>query len=370
MNFRIHRNHTLVTPPREFPTIHLPDRQSAGDPDLWAQVLQRAFNLFYGAAAVKRITIGRKGRHFYEWTVQLFDGNQPSWVVPHLPTILGSIRSTRASGGFAGPEGIRVIGPGAPEGAHFVSEDAASADKKAAPRAGARAPEPKLPTAIDVIEMSERFKSHRGNTQLLLNDVQKITDEQWPVADPRYEGNSAEQIASMLHPIERKIGGAKTVRIDMTLAKLMADLDSVIEDFAAAENNVAWARKGLAPRQAAADAPAPPEPKLPTAFELKEMSDRFKAHRDNVQSLLNDAQKITSERWPVSDPYCVANLAEQFVVMLHPIEMKTRRAKTIEIDMTLASLMADLDDIIEDFEPGENQGAWAKEVLASPDAGN
>ncbi len=122
-NFRIHRDHVRVVPPSDFPKIHLPDRRQAGDPDLWAQVLQRAFNLFYGAAAVESITIGRKGRHFYEWTIQLFDGNDPSWLVPHLPRILRMIRSTRTSGGFDGPEGIRVIGPGGSEAAHFASED-------------------------------------------------------------------------------------------------------------------------------------------------------------------------------------------------------------------------------------------------------
>src|SRR5205823_1420060 len=75
-NFRVHRDLGRVTPPTEFPSIHLPEGEGAGDPDRWAQSLRRAVNFFYGAAAVESVHIGRKGRHFYEWTIQLFDGNQ------------------------------------------------------------------------------------------------------------------------------------------------------------------------------------------------------------------------------------------------------------------------------------------------------
>lgn len=123
-NFRIHRDHVRVTPPGEFPPIHLPGSDKVGDPDQWAQLLQRAVNFFYGAAAVESITIGRRGRHFYEWIIQLFEGNQPSCLVLHLPQILETIRSTRSRGGFDGPDGIRVIGPGGSEAAHFTSDEA------------------------------------------------------------------------------------------------------------------------------------------------------------------------------------------------------------------------------------------------------
>ena len=92
-NYRNHRDHARVAPPSEFPPIHCPQKDGIGDPDQWAQSLQRVVNFFYGAAAVEHVTIGRRGRHFYEWSIQLFDGNQPSWLAPHLPRILSEIRT-------------------------------------------------------------------------------------------------------------------------------------------------------------------------------------------------------------------------------------------------------------------------------------
>jgi len=121
-NFRIHCDQSRVTPSSEFPTFRLPGSVNVGDPDLWAQAIRRAVNFFYGAAAVEGITIGRKGRNFHEWSVRLFDGNQASWLDPHLPHMLDEIRSSRSEGGFGGPDGIRVKGSGGSEAAHFVSD--------------------------------------------------------------------------------------------------------------------------------------------------------------------------------------------------------------------------------------------------------
>ncbi len=123
INFRIHRDHTREVPEADFPPIRQPSRDEAGDADFWAQSLRRAINFFYGAAAVDQIKIGRKGRNFYEWNIELFDGNQPSWLTTHLPKILEIIRAARSNAGFDGPDGLRVIGSDGTEIAHFISQD-------------------------------------------------------------------------------------------------------------------------------------------------------------------------------------------------------------------------------------------------------
>ena len=122
VNFRTHRSLDRAHPPASFPPISLAhnqrgndidaSREQVKDRDLWVRSLRRSFNFFYGAAAVDSIVIGGKGPSFYEWTIQLFEGNPPGWVTPHLPGILGTIRTTRAHYRFDGPEGIRVKGPG------------------------------------------------------------------------------------------------------------------------------------------------------------------------------------------------------------------------------------------------------------------
>ncbi len=475
-NYRIHRDHARAVPPSEFPPMQVPDGDGIGDTEQWAQSLRRAVNLFYGAAAVEHVNIGRKGRHFYEWSVQLFDGNQPSWLAPHLPQILNKIRFTRSDGGFKGPDGIRVIGSSGSEASHFSSNEAedgrsrfldipsgtecrltvggkshvgvvrngqlkvgrrspfnslsaayqdivgrpgnawkawelrlpnsaewlradslrtrlgamaevvAEHDKEeATTRNGLPALSPgqpedetalkpatnvsalKLPTALELKEMSGRLKSHRDNLQFLLKDVQKITDEQWPVADPDYEGNLVERIAWMLKPIDIKTDGAKALVVDLTLARLIASLDDIIENFEPGKNQGKWAKQVLCSPEVAART-SEQNLKLPTAFGLKEVSYRFKMHRDNTQLLLTDVQKIADDRWPVADPYYQGNLAEQFASMLDPFDIETEGAKIMEMDSTLASLVVDLNGIIEDFDPGENQGEWAKEVNRSPGA--
>jgi len=111
-------------PPDAFPSIHPPAKAHLGDPGSWEQALRRAVNFFYGAAAVESIEIKGRGRFFYEWVVHLFEANSPSWIAPHLPGLLVSIRSARSAGRFDGPSGLRVVGPGGVEAAHFLEHDA------------------------------------------------------------------------------------------------------------------------------------------------------------------------------------------------------------------------------------------------------
>ena len=125
VNFHTHRSLDRGHAPAIFPPLsmvqkdrganYLASRDEVKDRDLWARSLRRAVNLFYGAAAVDSVLIGGKGPTFYEWTIQLFEGNPPEWISPHLPAILESIRKTRSAFRFDGPERIRVTGPGGQE---------------------------------------------------------------------------------------------------------------------------------------------------------------------------------------------------------------------------------------------------------------
>jgi hypothetical protein len=71
-------------------------------------MLRRAVNLFYGAAAVSEILIGKKGLAFYDWSIVLVKGNDPKWIEPHLPQIVEEVQNARRHGGKNGPETLRV----------------------------------------------------------------------------------------------------------------------------------------------------------------------------------------------------------------------------------------------------------------------
>lgn len=123
VNFRVHRDCSLAVAPVTFTSVCIPNQGHEGDPVRWEQSLRRAVNFFYRAAAVESITIGRKERHFYEWTLNLYEGNDPSWLKAFLPEILSKIRATRSKARLESPEGIRVNGHLHPETAYFIEVD-------------------------------------------------------------------------------------------------------------------------------------------------------------------------------------------------------------------------------------------------------
>lgn len=92
LNFRVQHNQCLTNMPEIFPDFELPLISSAKDAVEWKQFLQRTINFHYRCAAVCQIHIGARGRDFYEWRVELCDGNDPAWLVPHIKPLVLAIR--------------------------------------------------------------------------------------------------------------------------------------------------------------------------------------------------------------------------------------------------------------------------------------
>ncbi len=126
IDFRIHRDGSLVDAPVGFPEIYHPSEGDARDRDVWVQCLRMVVNFFYRAAAVEKVIIGAQGTNFYEWTFQLYEGNEPSWLRNHLPRLLAKIREVRSAAQIKGPDGLRVPSPGRPEAAYFVEDESIS----------------------------------------------------------------------------------------------------------------------------------------------------------------------------------------------------------------------------------------------------
>jgi hypothetical protein len=123
------------------------------------------------------------------------------------------------------------------------------------------------------------------------------------------------------------------------------------------------------PGKAFAPGPASqPKRKLPTAAAVKEMGARFKSHAQALRDLLSDVQVMAEQNWPIADPDFDGNLSHQIVLMLEVLNHSTEGAEVVELDTTLATLIADVDAIADDWNPGKDQGAWVKQVLASPEA--
>jgi len=75
VNFRIHKT-IFSVPPGKFQALELP--KGAVDSEEWEKFIRRTINLFYGCNVVDYVTIGKRGRYFYEWYVYLYSGNIPS----------------------------------------------------------------------------------------------------------------------------------------------------------------------------------------------------------------------------------------------------------------------------------------------------
>jgi ATP-dependent helicase IRC3 len=102
INFLIHRNGALNSPPGEVPTFELPEKSVARDSDEWSRFLRKSLNFFYKSAAVSDVHIGGRGINFYEWRITLCEGNDPEWLRPHLQNLVrriqGRIGEARSDG--------------------------------------------------------------------------------------------------------------------------------------------------------------------------------------------------------------------------------------------------------------------------------
>jgi hypothetical protein len=93
VNFRIQRNQCLTSNPAYLPEFDMPVGTGAKEALQWKRYLQRTINFYFQGAAVSKIHIGARGRDFYEWEVELCDGNDPAWLAPHLKTLVTRIRA-------------------------------------------------------------------------------------------------------------------------------------------------------------------------------------------------------------------------------------------------------------------------------------
>jgi superfamily II DNA or RNA helicase len=92
INFRIQHNQCLKTGPATFPEFDMPTGQAAKEALQWKRYLQRTINSYYQGSAVSNIHIGSRGRDFYEWKIELWDGNDPAWLAPYLKQLVSRIR--------------------------------------------------------------------------------------------------------------------------------------------------------------------------------------------------------------------------------------------------------------------------------------
>ena len=91
------------------------------------------------------------------------------------------------------------------------------------------------------------------------------------------------------------------------------------------------------------------------------MGERLKTHAQGVRDLLADIQTIVEQGWPCTNPDMPGHLVEQIASMIQPIDVETEGVKTLEIDMTLANLVVNLDTIAADMLSGPDQGEWREQ---------
>jgi len=126
-NFRKHRDPERMAPSKSLPNLRIKNLVLVGNPDFWCMTLRRSINLFYGAAAVGEVKIGKRGRSFYDWSIELLGENDGRWIEPHLRQLVEEIREARSRAGKEGPEGIRVKGAGGVEVVYFTGVDVGEA---------------------------------------------------------------------------------------------------------------------------------------------------------------------------------------------------------------------------------------------------
>lgn len=101
---------SLSVPPRSLEHFDGPD--DASDRSHWERFLRRTINFTFQCAAVSNITIGGRGPTYYNWTIELVRGNQPSWLGPFLHALFEKIQSARAKAGKPEILSIAVTAPG------------------------------------------------------------------------------------------------------------------------------------------------------------------------------------------------------------------------------------------------------------------
>lgn len=119
MRFRVGRT-ALDAPLSALEHFDAPDDPI--DREKWERFLRQTVNFFFQCGAVSSITIGGRGYAYYNWTIELKQGNSPSWLSAHLPSLFERIQEARRFGGKPEIESILVTAPGE-EPVRYPSEE-------------------------------------------------------------------------------------------------------------------------------------------------------------------------------------------------------------------------------------------------------
>jgi len=84
---------------------------AVGDQEKWESFLAKTANFFYECGATDNVDIAARGERFYNWTISLYQGNDPKWLEPHLMGLLERIRKARSRKGYDGPNSLTVLAP-------------------------------------------------------------------------------------------------------------------------------------------------------------------------------------------------------------------------------------------------------------------
>lgn len=93
----------LKKPPEEFRLFNIPQSHILED-ETWIKYIKRLINQFYCSSAVKNVILEDK-----EWRIELFIGNDPSWIRLHLKDLVNETNIVRNQINLEGPDRIIVV---------------------------------------------------------------------------------------------------------------------------------------------------------------------------------------------------------------------------------------------------------------------
>jgi len=111
MRFTVNQT-ALASPPRELEVFDVPDSSNAGDRAHWDRFLQQTINFTYQCSAISKVEIGGRGHGYYNWTVDLAQGNHPAWIKPFLAGLVQRIQVAREEGGKPPIASLTITAPG------------------------------------------------------------------------------------------------------------------------------------------------------------------------------------------------------------------------------------------------------------------
>ncbi len=104
-------NPPVKTPTRSLPNVGLPGKYLEDPVAGWERCLRQFFNIFYRCKAVHEIIIHktRGARHYADWVVELYEGNDLSWLEPFKHDIFQTISDHRVASGETPLNSLTVV---------------------------------------------------------------------------------------------------------------------------------------------------------------------------------------------------------------------------------------------------------------------